>query len=219
MTSFFSVGDTTPSFVVVDDGPVTSPPDMTGIINMALDYLDEEYVIESTDDRPAYLLMLRNFDQTALACLRRHPWNFALTSAKIETPTTRVFGWKYEYDLPESCARLLSVRCDEIVNADPVPYEVLRRKILTNAPTQIYVRYVSTVVVEDMTDPMFVEFLALSLALRCAHAITHKQSYVERLSGLLKEASDEAKRIDSLEGTSEDAQADYWDNSRFAEGF
>jgi hypothetical protein len=204
-------------FIVV--GGATSLTSQLDVINMALDYLDEEYAIEDTDDRPSVQLMLRNFDQTARGCLRRHPWNFALIGAKIETPTTRTFGWKYEYDLPEAAIRLVSVRCDEIINATPVPYELLRRKILTNEPTQIYIRYVAYVEWPDMTDPLFNEFLALALALRCAHAITHKQSYVERLSGMLKEALDEAKRIDSLEGTAEEAQADYWDNARFAEGF
>jgi hypothetical protein len=204
-------------FIVV--GGATSLTSQLDVINMALDYLDEEYAIEDTDDRPSVQLMLRNFDQTARACLRQHPWNFALTGAKVVTPTTRTFGWKYEYALPDDCVRLLSVRTDDQINAQPIPYENLRRKILTNEPTQIYIRYVSYVEWAEMTDPLFNDYLALSLALRCAHAITHKQSYVERLAGMRKDVFDEAKRIDSLEGTSEDAQADYWDDARFAEGF
>ena len=185
------------------------------IINFALDHLDEEYAIDENENRPAVLLLTRNFAQTRKSLLRRHPWNFAITDAKLETPTARDYGWDYEYDLPALCLRLLPLRADENHEGYIQKYELRGRKILTNEGENIHIRYVQDITdAEDLTDPLFVDALALSLALRAAHAITRKNSYVERIEAMFRMVMDQAQLIDSLEGTPEDANGDYWDNAR-----
>ena len=182
------------------------------IINMALDHLDEEIAIDENDNRPAYTLASRNIDQVCKALLRLYPWNFAIAEDELTSPATRSYGWSYEYDMPADCLRLLPLRKDEEHQGYVQKYEVRKNKILTNEGEKIRIRYIQDLTADyaDLTDPLFID----ALALRLAHAITRKNSYVERVSSMLRQAMEEATLMDSLEGYPEDANGDYWDNAR-----
>lgn len=190
------------------------------IINMALDHLDEEFAIDENENRPSVQMAVRNFDQVKKSMLRKHPWNFAITEAELTSPTGRDYGWEYEYTLPAGCLRLLPLRNNEEWNGYIQKYELRGSTILTNEGEKIRIRYIQDIAdPEDLTDPLFVDAFALALALRLAHAVTRKNSYVERIASLLKTTMDEAQLIDSLEGHPEDANGDYWDNARHGSSY
>lgn len=184
------------------------------IINMALDHLDEEFAIADNDQRPSVLILTRNFAQTRDALLVRHPWNFAVESQNLTTSTTSTAGWDYTFAIPAEVLRILPLQVRGRAGGQPIMHERRGSLLYVNAGDPLQVRYIKRVTDVTLFSPLFVEVLALALALRVAHAITHKQSYVDRLTAAYDRAMADAQRIDSLEGSAEAPLGEDWETAR-----
>jgi len=179
--------------------------DETSIYNLAFDLLDEEVAIDPSDDRAPVRWMKRNYAPVRDAVLRRHPWNFALARASLSALSDAPpFGWKYQYQLPTECLRLLPLTEGALLNGAPVKHEVEGRRVLTNAKAPLKIRYVQRVEDPNQFDPLFTQLLAAELAVRAANWITGKQSYAERVGQMVRELNEQATLLDALEGTPAD---------------
>lgn len=188
----------------------------TDIANMALDYLDEAPLVSFDSDTGAVARQLRrNFWPVARACMRRHPWNFAVARASLSANATApAFGWSYAYQIPTDCLRVLPITADGTEDGTPTPHKIEGQNILTNQAAPLYIRYIAAISNTGLFDNSFCEYLAATLAHRAAHFITGKQSYAQLMGQIAQGMLNEAQMIDALEGTPEDAIGDSWDRAR-----
>jgi hypothetical protein len=187
----------------------------TEICNMALDLLEEAPIDSINDDRSVARWFKRNFWPAAWTLMRRHPWNFALSRAKLTTlATAPAFGFANAFAIPADCLRVLPLSADGTENGREVPFKVEGDVILTDADAPLTLRYISRVASTGLFDNHFADALAANLAMKASHFITGKQSYAERMGQMFQAALADAEIIDALEGTPDDAIADFWLDAR-----
>ena len=177
--------------------------------NMAIDLLRDAPVSAVTDTTSVAKWLSRNYANTRDRCLRRHPWNFAITRASLsEDPTTPAFGWNHRYAIPADCVRMLPVRYDGEYEGRIVPYELEKGYILTDRIAPLKIRYIARI--EDPTswEPAFADYVAASLAAKMAHWLTGKASYAKTAADMADRAYMEAIRMDGLEGSEEGPDQD-----------
>lgn len=174
----------------------------TDIGNLALDLLTAGTVQDIENPTQANESILnRWYDVTRRKLLREHPWNFAtkraIIAASSEVP---VFGYSAQYPLPTDFLRLNS-----IVDAEGYPisneqYEIENNAILYNADGgQLRLKYVYDITDVSKFDAMFVDLLAIDLALAIAYKVTSSNSDVQRLNELRKLRANMSKAIDGQE--------------------
>ena len=185
------------------------------VYNMALDMLEEGPVTAPSEDSRAARLLSRNYAQTRDEVLRAHPWNFALTRARLpalaEAPA---FGWRRAFHLPPDCLRVLPVVRGGGLNARPVAHEIEGGLVLTDEPAPLPVRYIRRIGDPGRFDALFARALAARLAVYTGHVITGKQSYIERVARIYSETLAEARLIDSLEGSAAAPLGEDWIEAR-----
>lgn len=187
----------------------------TQIMNMALDYLEEETILDPDDKRAPARFLNRNFGITRDALLRVHPFNFALRRKVLAPEGVRPdFGWTYQYVLPSDCLRILPLTRDGTLSGPPIRFEVENDRILCDVSQSIRLRYVARTENTAAFDPLFCELLASTLALKAAHFITGKASYAERLQQVVQTYTAQAQTVDALEGTPVDVDDNNWINAR-----
>lgn len=188
----------------------------TSIMNQALDLLEEEPIIDPSDDRAAVRWMNRNYGPVRDSLLRLHPWNFA--TARIKLPredATPVSAWKYQFVLPPDCLRVLPLEECGDFNGASVVYRIEGRRIVTNSSmTPLPVTYIARIEDTTMMDALFVQVLSATLAYRSAHWFTGKQSMATAMQQQARDLLTQAQLIDSLEGTPDTPEADDWINGR-----
>lgn len=174
----------------------------TDIGNLALDLLTAGTVqnIEAPTDATESLLN-RWYDVTRRKLLREHPWNFAskraILAASSDDPA---FGYDAQFLLPTDFIRL-----NTIVNADNYPisneaYEIENGYILYNAESgQLRIKYVWDITDVSKFDPLFVDLLAIDLAMAIAFKVTSSNTDVGRLTELRKQRAAMSKAIDGQE--------------------
>lgn len=175
------------------------------VMNMALDLLIEAPITSPTDDRPVARWMRRNYPTIRDALIRRHPWNFAIERRQLAADAAGPeYGWTYRYKLPADVIRVLPLTANGEFNGDPVPHILEAGYVLTNKAGPLKVRLLVRVNEPARFDPLFTNALVHLLAMKAAHWMTGKQSFVQLLQGPARDAMNDAQLIDSLEGTPED---------------
>lgn len=186
------------------------------IYNMALDLLEEEAAVDPQDDRAPVRWLNRNYAPSRDALLRRHPWNFAIKRVSLpaleEAPA---FGWRYQYQMPSDTLRILPLTDSGEFNGRPVPHVIEGLRILTNASPGLRVRYVCRIENVANYDPIFVELLAMNLAVKMAHWMTGKRTLMETLTMMARELNEDARLLDALEGTPEAVADNDWIDARW----
>lgn len=133
--------------------------------------------------------------------LRSHRWNFASSRAVLsrldETP---VFGFRYAYQLPGDCMRVVEVNGVSSTGTPSEAWEIEGRKLLTDAETARIV-YIYRATNLDLWDSLALECLTLLLASKLAPVIqggsTSKEN--ELLEALNRLTAPLARRIDANE--------------------
>ncbi|WP_448950595.1 hypothetical protein [Labrys neptuniae] len=189
--------------------------DITQICNLALDYLDEAPLASIDDNSAVARWFRRNFWPVAWSLMRKHPWNFACARALLPASATPpAFGWRYGYELPIDCLRVLPLTADGRDGGKPVDHKIEGTQILTDEPAPRPVRYIARIDNTGRFDQQFTDVLATALAQKAAHLITGKASYAAQLGQTLQALMQEAQAIDALEGTPDDPSDDFWIEAR-----
>jgi len=175
------------------------PSNAVDICNIALGHLGEASIVAITDDNTRARACNKHYDTALESTLRSHRWNFAQKRIVVSKDATApAFGWSYRYALPADCLRVLEVN-DSEQGANDAPWIIEGDFILTDSD-ECRLVYVSKI--EDVTkfDPLFVDALALALAVRLTETIrgtTGKTSELtaqyERITAPL------ARRVDANE--------------------
>ena len=110
------------------------------------------------------------YAETRDEVLRAHPWNFAnkrtVLSRLVAAP---VFGWAYQYQLPEDCLRVLQLNACKYWYND-ITWEIEGRVLLTD-DIEARLKYVCRVADANLFDSIFVEALSIKLASKLAKPI------------------------------------------------
>lgn len=187
----------------------------TDIANMALDILKEAPISSLDDDRPIARWLKRNFTVTRNAVLERAEWNFSLVRAEIaEDATEPAFGWDYQYTIPADCIRVIPLTQDGKSEGRPILHEIEGGKILTNQCGPLKVRYVENLENIDSYPASFSEAVAARLAMKMAHWLTGKTSYVKVAQGLYDDAMETAFLSDAVQGSVPRAADEEWTDAR-----
>ena len=161
------------------------------ICNRALSKLGADRITSLDDDNKSARAMKSAFDFVRDAELRAHVWNFSVARAELAAlATTPVWGFQYEYALPEDFIKLLEIR-DLYSNANtldyrttPAPLWQMEGGLLkTDAESPLYIRYVYRVTDTALYDALFAEALACRLAAETAEEITESSGKARRARG------------------------------------
>lgn len=162
------------------------------IINIALTRLGADPIASLTDSSTEAKVANVLWETARRSSLRDHPWNFAVTEvelAQIYGATTH--GYKYVYQLPADCLRLLEV----YGGAD---YKQSGRRLATNAE-QCVIKYVKDVIDTTEWDALFVDVMAQRLCAEMAYAITKSQTTADSNFQLYAQKLAKARFVDATE--------------------
>ena len=183
-----------------------APTSAVQICTFALDHLKQKPITALTGDNLplAASTCARHYDQARRAVLESHPWNFAIKRKQL-TPdaTAPVFGYSFAYNLPPDFIRLLTLGDDAILLITPTAlYQVEGGQLLTGAEFTVdtsgtqNVRYVFDQTNVNKFSPLFIEVLALELAVNMAYAFTGLGNRVAQIKKLLDDKAPRAYAID-----------------------
>lgn len=131
----------------------------TSICNMALSRIGSKRINNIDDSSVEAVHCRTQYDISRNNLLRAHPWRFSLARAVLsQDATDPAFGWEYAYALPNGCLRVLSI------DGDPA-FEVEGRKLMTDQDSAQIV-YVKEITDPTQFDSMFVNLLALEIAVQ-----------------------------------------------------
>lgn len=173
----------------------------TDIANLALGHLGEGSIQSMDGDTMPARACALHYDSNRDATLRAHRWNFAVTRVELsELADAPLFGWEHQFELPGDCLRVLEFNDSEEGDWITAPYIIEGRKLLTDADTAelVYVKRVTDV---SQFDSLFVEALALRLAVKLTESIRGTTGKTAELTEAYERlVAPLARRIDANEG-------------------
>lgn len=187
----------------------------TDIANQALDILKEAPISSLDDPRPVARWLKRNFAVTRDSVLSAADWNFALKRASLTAESAAPgFGWSYSYVLPSDCIRLIPLTLDGYSEGPPLLHEVENRRILTDQPAPLKIRYIYRNETYSQYSATFQEAMSAKLAMKMAHWVTGKTSYAQIAQRLYQDAINNAWLTDAIEGSTPRAADQEWIRAR-----
>lgn len=179
----------------------------TDICNLAADLLSAGVMsnIESSSPTATEALFFRWYDISRQKVLREHPWKFATKRAILaRSSIDPEFGYTSAFPLPFDFIRLLTIESSEGQLILPADYQLESHNgvlsvLLSIDASSVRLRYVYDI--EDVIrfDAMFINYLALDIALSVAFKITESNTAVERVAQLRKQQASMAKAISGQE--------------------
>ncbi len=151
------------------------------------------------------------YNITRDACLRLHPWNFAIKRDELaDSGSEPNYEWDYAFDLPQDCIRVLGTEYDEYQD---IKWKVEGKQLLINEDS-INIKYISNTVLEDAWDTLFVNFFVAALAEAMSYSLSQNKGITDAMTQLKILRLKEAKGPDAQEGTADALEADLWLESR-----
>ena len=149
------------------------------------------------------------------ACLRCHPWNFAITRASLaQLSATPVYGFDYQFALPTDpfCLRVLAMEFEDYV-FKVENLSTQGRVLLTDQETAKII-YIARVTDTTLFDSLFVDTLVAKLAADLAYPVTNSLKVQEQMYRLFQLKLSEARSIDGQEGFIDDLVSDTFTDFR-----
>lgn len=196
-----------PPALWLNNGTPTSASEVL-IANFALDRLGAGVIDSFNDDTKEANIMNRWYSLTRDAKLREFAWRFSIhREVLMPSSTAPAFGSAKAFPLPNGCLRVLlpSVRVDwEIENVDNVPH------LLSCGVDSVNLRFIKRVTEASIFDPLFINVLALELALATCESITQSTTKKDAVRMDLKEAFKAAKKANAFEVIAKPQWVDPW---------
>lgn len=162
------------------------------IINTALGRLGANSITSLTDNSAEQILAVNAWDIVRQEVLRTHPWNFAIADIELnQIAGAPEFEYKFAYQLPSNCLRLLQVY------GDPV-FKLQGKRILTDQSV-VKIKYVYDVTDTTLWDASFTDVIAQRLATELAYALTKSQTTADSMFQIYERKLRTAKHIDANE--------------------
>ena len=167
---------------------------VVGICNGALNQLGATTILSLNEDSKNARLCNTRYSEVRDAVFRSHPWNCLQKRVELaQSTTTPPWGYKFKFDLPGDCLRLL-----RILDFDS-NYQVEGRSILSNNET-MKILYISRVTDPNQYDELLRETLSSALGADIAYAITSNNTTSQNMIVSYQEKLRDARFVDSTEG-------------------
>ena len=185
------------------------------ICSNALRRLGDDPITSLTDDTERARLCNSFYADARDACLRSHPWNFAITRASLaQLSATPVYGFDYQFALPTDpfCLRVLAMEFEDYV-FKVENLSTQGRVLLTDQETAKII-YIARVTDTTLFDSLFVDTLVAKLAADLAYPVTNSLKVQEQMYKLFQLKLSEARSIDGQEGFIDDLVSDTFTDFR-----
>ncbi len=170
------------------------------ICNNALILLRADPIMDITESNDRAVACKQFYQPTVDAVLRSFPWNCAILRVSLaRLVATPVFGFSYQYTLPVDpyCLRVLEIEDQDVYSV----FKIEGRKLLTDEDA-VKIKYIGRIDPGDF-DSLLTQTISAKLASMICHALTGKANMFDAMMKLYQYCLDEAKSIDSQEGTAE----------------
>lgn len=175
---------------------------VTSICNSALAKIGAGRIISIDDPSEGAKLCKEQYTKNKEDLIAAHPWNFAIARVSLaQLPDAPVFQYKYAYQIPVDCLRVLQVN-----TSNSVEWEREGSSLVTDSDG-VYIRYIKNVD-ESLFSPLFAEVLAVKLAYDISYSLVQSVQLREQLRNDYKEKLREARSYDAQEGGVRQVQAD-----------
>lgn len=170
------------------------------VINQALIALGDQTITARSENNIRAKTMDSIFDGARDEVLRECPWNFATTRVSIAAdPTDPLWGYGNRYSYPSDFLYMISVE-------DRQDYTLEENYIHADATsgvadTALKIKYVKRVTDMSKADSLFVQALALKLALKAVEKITQSNTKKDQIRFDYEETVTKAKRLNGQEKT------------------
>lgn len=173
-----------------------------GICNLALTRLGHSAISAIGESTKGGQLTDIHYEATRDAVLRAHPWNFAILRAELAQADADNSEYAYQYALPSTsgsyCLKVLRTWLEAQGLEDD--YRIEGRYLLSNETT-VEIEYIGRVLSVGQYDALFIQVLALTLAMRMAIPLTNNRALLAELREELKDIQPAAQSVDAQEGT------------------
>lgn len=178
--------------------PTEAPQSPVDVCNLALEYIAESPISSIEDPKNnREETMSRWYDHVRRMVLREYVWNFAQKVKEIPRTEAGTGTYADAYNLPNDFVRLNSVGLNR---GCPIKHYDLRDgQIHASEGDSIWIYYTRDVREVTKMDELFIDILAIRLALKVAYKFTKKKSVVEGLMGLLRTEEPKASSVDGQE--------------------
>lgn len=187
----------------------------TEIANRTLSKLGEGRVSNiETDNTKAAKVIRYMYDSVRDAMLSAYPWNFAVTRKQLaKDATAPVWGYNNQYTLPSNFLSLLEIKGnpDYRMESDETSGGL---RIVTNAGSPLYIRYIRRVINEGEFHPLFNEAFSCRLALEGCEEITQSNTKKQILFEEMQLRIKEAYAVDAIQDLPVELPASEWLLSR-----
>lgn len=182
---------------------MSNPTSDVDVCNLALDHLKQASIVNiETPTTEVEALMARQYPQARRASLRMHPWNFASHRVDLtpDPDNVPIVGYTQAFRKPTNFIRFLS-RLDEDGQRMHTEYDLEGDFILMDAEDDetLYLRYTRDIEDIGKFDPLFIDYLALNLALRISSKFSGSEARSTKLEGMMDKILRDATAIDGQE--------------------
>jgi hypothetical protein len=188
----------------------------TELFNLALTELGQDRCISPDDDTERVRALKANFDFVRDAVMSEHPWRFSLLRTTLPAlAAAPAFGWARQFELPETCLKLVQVGDDWVFySAQHRTFQLEGSNILTDEEAPLQVRYVQRVENIGLWPALFSMAVAYRLASLVAKKVTGSNTEAERVRGLYELQIRTAKRHNAIERPPEEHIDGSWLDAR-----
>ena len=142
----------------------------------------------------------RVFESSAEECLRAHGWSFAMRYATLEQLESPPFGFKYAYQMPEDCVRVVDIRPGSDLRSPRARFVTRGRQVFTNA-NPANTRYTGRELDTEIWPGDFANAVSCRIAAEIAGLSAEKIAMIPQLMQLAQIALNQAIMTDAREET------------------
>lgn len=173
----------------------------TVIFNTALTLLGQGPIADPDGSGKKETACRQVYDVCRKALLEQHPWNFALKRANLDQETDEpAFEYDHAYGLPTDCLRIYKVYESSSVYKE-------EGGLILSDDDEVQLLYVRNIEDTSQFPPLFVQMLAVDIAIAIEYYITNGQSMAQSLMIKRSELLKMAKMIDAQKDTSKTVQS------------
>ena len=175
------------------------------ICSNALRRLGDDPITSLSDDTERARLCNAFYGDARDHVLRSHPWNFAITRAKLARLSAKPsYGFQYQYSLPVSpyCLRILEMEHPDYIFK--IENDATNGRVLLTDQDEANVMYVARITNAALYDSMFVDVLTAKMAVDLCYAVTGSTSLQAQMDKMYQTKMSEARSIDGQEGFIDD---------------
>lgn len=175
------------------------------ICNLALGHLGKPPISAIGEATRGGQLADLHYEATRNALLRSHPWNFAIRRASLLQDAVETaaipFEYGFAYTLPTDCLKVIRTSQEALGLAHD--YAITKR-FLYSDEDEVSIEYVYKSTTVGDYDPLFIQVLALDLAIAMCMVLADSASLLDRLTTTRNSLAPTAQTVDAQEGSARD---------------